>query len=559
MIHQKYVDEYIDLYESGKILLNKERVMLINYLKKYVLSNDNLYFDDKKIDNLIKFTEKWFFPTAAFQRFLDAFLFLYDSTTGTVYYDEFLIIMGRGAGKNGWISSTGAFLISDLNGIPGYNGSIVANSEEQAKTSIEEIYNVVGNNPILQNAFSAAKSYITSKATNSTLVYQTSNGKTKDGLRDGFDVFDEIHQYPDDSGVSVYESGLGKRPESRQFEIGSDGYVRGGYLDEKKKVALSVMSGKLPPDTMFPFWCKLDSADQVDDEKYWELANPMLSKPLTEYGQTLHNKMRKMYVKMQFETSKREEFMTKRMDFPIEDLERSIAPYEQIKATNKPIPDDLDGMEAIGSVDFASIRDFTADGLTIKRDGKQYFISHQFARRQFVDKFYAYSAKPQDRPQSAPPIAEWEERELLTVVDTPTIDPQAVVNWFLEQRKHYIIKKVVMDNFRADLLRKFFVDAGFEVVVIRNPTAIDGLLAPRIETGFANHQYIWGDNPLLRWNTQNVLVSTDSHGNKRYGKKEEIRRKTDGFKAFEYGQYLVDQLPDYSVNESLDMLADIDF
>lgn len=559
MIHQKYVDEYIDLYESKKILLNKERVMLINYLKKYVLSNDNLYFDDKKIDNLIKFTEKWFFPTTAFQRFLDAFLFLYDSTTGTIYYDEFLIIMGRGAGKNGWISSTGAFLISDLNGIPGYNGSIVANSEEQAKTSIEEIYNVVGNNPILQNAFSAAKSYIASKATNSTLVYQTSNGKTKDGLRDGFDVFDEIHQYTDDSGVSVYESGLGKRPESRQFEIGSDGYVRGGYLDEKKKVALSVMSGKLPPDTMFPFWCKLDSADQVDDEKYWELANPMLSKPLTGYGQTLHNKMRKMYVKMQFETSKREEFMTKRMDFPIEDLERSIAPYEQIKATNKPVPDDLEGMEAIGSVDFASIRDFTADGLTIKRDGKQYFICHQFARRQFVDKFYAYSAKPQDRPQSVPPIAEWEERGLLTVVDTPTIDPQAVVNWFLEQRKHFIIKKVVMDNFRADLLRKFFVDAGFEVAVIRNPTAIDGLLAPRIETGFANHQYIWGDNPLLRWNTQNVLVSTDSHGNKRYGKKEEIRRKTDGFKAFEYGQYLVDQLPDYSVNESLDMLADIDF
>lgn len=37
MIHQKYVDEYINLYESGKILLNKERVMLINYLKKYVL------------------------------------------------------------------------------------------------------------------------------------------------------------------------------------------------------------------------------------------------------------------------------------------------------------------------------------------------------------------------------------------------------------------------------------------------------------------------------------------------------------------------------------------
>ena len=81
------------------------------------------------------------------------------------------------------------------------------------------------------------------------------------------------------------------------------------------------------------------------------------------------------------------------MNYQVEDLEKSVAPYEQIKATNRPILlDDLQGMEAIGSVDFASIRDFTADGLTIKREGKQYFISHQFARRQFVEKFYAYSA-----------------------------------------------------------------------------------------------------------------------------------------------------------------------
>lgn len=558
MIHQKYVDEYINLYESGKILLNKERIALIKYLKKYVLSNEDLYFDDEKIENKIKFTEKWFFPTVLYQRFLDAFLFLYDSNTGDIYYDEFLYIMGRGAGKNGYISATGAYLISDLNGIPNYNGSIVANSEAQAKTSIDEVYKIISANPVLQKAFNANKSYIESRTTHSTMVYQTSNGKTKDGLRDGFVVFDEIHQYQDDSGVSVYESGLGKIPESRQFEIGSDGYVRGGYLDEKKSIAVQVMDGKLPPNTMFPFWCRLDNADQVNDEDNWEMANPMLSKPLTNYGQTLHRKMKKEFMKMQFETSKREEFMTKRMNYPIEDLERSIAPYSQIKATDQVIPN-LDGREAIGSVDFASIRDFTANGLTFKRDGKQYFISHQFARRQFVDKFYAYSAKPQDRPQSAPPIAEWEGHGLMTIVDTPTIDPQTVVDWFIEQRKEYVIKKVVMDNFRADLLRKFFEDAGFEVVVIRNPTAIDGLLAPRIEMGFANHQYIWGDNPLLRWNTQNVLVTTDVRGNKKYGKKEEIRRKTDGFKAFEYGQYLVDQLPDYSTSESLDMLADIDF
>lgn len=560
MIHQKYVDDYVSAYRSGQIMLNKERIMLIDYLEKYVLSNDDLFFDEEKIHDCIAFTEKWFFPTVAYQRFLIAFVFLYDSNTDDVYYDEHFWVLGRGAGKNGTISSLSAFLISQLNGIPGYNGSIVANSEEQAKTSINEIYNVVQSNEKMQGSFNANKSQIEVPLTHSVVTYQTSNGKTKDGLRDGFDVFDEIHMYPDDKGVQVYESGLGKVPESRQFEIGSDGYVRDGYLDAKKEIALQVMRGELPPDTMFPFWCKLDNEDEIDNPDMWEKANPMLAKPLTSYGKTLFRKIKKQYIKMQSEPSMREEFLTKRMDLPLKDPEKSVAPYEQIKATNTPIPfDKLEGREAIGSVDFASIRDFTANGLTFKLQGKQYFLSHQFVRKGFVDKYYGYSASPKDRPRSAAPISEWEKQGWMTILNESTIDPQKVVDWFVKQREKYIIKKIVIDNFRADLLRKFFEDAGFEVVTIRNPTAIDGLLAPRIENGFASGLYIWGDDAPLRWNTQNVLVTIDSNGNKKFGKKEEIRRKTDGFKAFEYGQYLVDQLLDYDVNESLNMLDEIDF
>lgn len=560
MIHQKYVDDYITAYKMGAIKLNKERIMLMNYLEKYVLNNDDLYFDEERINDYITFTEKWFFPTVMYQRFLAAFIFLYDSTTDDVYYDEHFWVVGRGAGKNGTISSLSAFLISQLNGIAGYNGSIVANSEDQAKTSITEIYDTVETNPVLKSSFNANKSQTEGLATHSIVKYQTSNGKTKDGLRDGFVVFDEIHQYQDDSGVSVYESGLGKRPQSRQFELGSDGYVRDGYLDNKKEIALQVMQGELPPDTMFPFWCKLDSEDEIDDESMWEKANPMLSKPLTGYGKTLFRKIKKDYLKLQSEPSKREEFLTKRMNLPLIDLEKSVAPYEQVKATNKPIPmDKLEGREAIGSLDFASLRDFAACGLTFKMDGKVYFVSHQFARKKFVDKYYGYSTNPSDRPRNAAPIGEWEEQGLLTILDTETIAPEKVVNWFVAMREKYSIKKIVIDNFRADVLRKFFVDAGFDLDVINNPTAIDGLLAPRIEDGFAANKFIWGNNPLLRWNTQNVLVTIDSKGNKKYGKKEERRRKTDGFKAFEYGEYRVDDLNDFDPEESLEFLNGLDF
>ncbi|MRA58518.1 terminase large subunit, partial [Bacillus thuringiensis] len=129
-------------------------------------------------------------------------------------------------------------------------------------------------------------------------------------------------------------------------------------------------------------------------------------------------------------------------------------------------------------------------------------------------------------------IREWEEQDLLTVVEGETIDPNTIVAWFVEMRNYYDIKKIIMDNYRADLLRTLFEDAGFEVEVIRNPRAIHGLLAPRIEVAFAHRQIVFGDNPLMRWYTNNVLVVIKKDGNKMYEKKEPVRRKTDGFQAF---------------------------
>ncbi|MFP9180982.1 terminase large subunit domain-containing protein, partial [Enterococcus faecalis] len=89
--------------------------------------------------------------------------------------------------------------------------SIVANSEEQAKTSFEEIYNTIKRNKTLQKAFEYGKSVITSKKTGSKLKYRTSNGETKDGLRDGAVAFDEIHRYESNKDVKVHISGLGKK------------------------------------------------------------------------------------------------------------------------------------------------------------------------------------------------------------------------------------------------------------------------------------------------------------------------------------------------------------
>jgi phage terminase large subunit-like protein len=548
LIINKYVEEYINLWKSGKVKLNKERIMLIEYLEEHVFSRDDLYFDDEMIENCIRFGEKWYFPLVPFDKFLIAFVFLFYKKNNRVFYRKHLWLIARGAGKNGLISVITHFLISPLHGIKEYNVSIVANSEEQAKTSFEETYNVIGKSGPLKAMFARTKEKITNKVMNAILKFRTSNGETKDGLRDGAVVFDEIHQFESNKDVRVHISGLGKKANPREFYIGTDGYVRDGFLDNMKALAMKVLRGEARPNALFPFICKLNDENEVNDPDNWELANPMLSKPLTEYAQGLLDTIMEEYEALEDDPSNREEFMTKRMNLPVTDLERAVAKWEEIEATNQTIPDLL-GKECIGCIDFASIRDFAACGLVFKHEGKYPFITHSYVRKEFVDKFYSYSKK-QDAETAGKrkfaPIRKWEKDGLLTVLDGETIDPQKIVDWFVEKRKYYKIKKIIGDNFRMEILKPLFVKAGFEVEVIRNPKAIHSLLAPRIEVGFANQLFIFGDNPLMRWYTNNVLVVIKKDGNKEYQKIEPIRRKTDGFQAFVCGLYRVDEIKELS-------------
>lgn len=555
MMKQKYVDEYIELYRSGKIKFNKEREQLIEYLEEYVLNKDDLYFDDEMIENCINFGEKWYFPLQAFQKFLIAFVFLFYKKNGRVFYRKHLWMLGRGGGKNGLISVITHFLISELHGISEYNISVVANSEEQAKTSPDEVKKTVRRHETLKHAFKATETQTLSKSTGSVLKFRTSNGDTKDGLRDGAVVFDEIHRYESNKDVRVHISGLGKKKNPREFYIGTDGYIRDGFVDATKEKAAKVLSGEARPNSIFPFICKLDDESEVDDMANWEKANPMLCHPLNEYSEGLYETIREEYEELEEDPSNREEFMTKRMNLPVSDLERSVAKWEEILATNRLIPE-LDHNSCIGSLDFASIRDFAACGLLFRSGDDYIFLTHSFVRKEFADIYYGYSKKADKHTkQRFAPIKEWEDMGLLTVVDEPTIDPLHVVDWFVEMREKYDIQKIIADNFRMESLRQHFTDNGFEIEVIKNPRAIQSLLAPRIESAFANKNIVFGENPLMRWYCNNVLVKIKNDGNKEYLKKEPIRRKTDGFQSFVHAMYRADEI----IQETEFYLSAIDF
>lgn len=545
MISNKYVTEYIELYESGKIQLNKERIMLLEYLQEHILIRDDLYFDEKLIEDFVKFAEKWYFPLQPFQKFIAAFVFLFYKEDNSVFYEQFLIMMARGGGKNGFISALSHFFISPLHGIPKYNISIVANSELQAKTSFKEIYDVIDANEVLDDLFYKTKVEITGNDTKSVLQYHTSNADSKDGLRDGCVIYDEIHRYENFDVVNVFSSGLGKVDNPREFYIGTDGYVREGFLDKTKERAMNILKGEDLDDPLFPFICKIDDPIEVDNPELWEKANPMFSEPRGTYAKRLFKKVLAQYKQLVNNPSNRQEFMTKRMNLPEVDLNKTVASWEDIMRTGyeedgetlRNVPD-LRHRTAVGGLDFASIKDFAAVGLLFKVGEDYIWKTHSFVRKGFLDKVKLKA-----------PIYEWADDGLLTILDEPVINIKHIVNWFVEMREIYGVNTIVADTFRLDLVKSALEAEGFTLLYIRNPKAIHAQLAPRVETLFANNNLIFGDNPLMRWYTNNVYVHIKKDGNKEYLKKDEFKRKTDGFQAFIHALWQADEI----------LIADVDF
>lgn len=561
MLENFYVNDYIDRWKKGKLLLNDKRIKLIQLIEKRILPRSDLYyFDEEQIENYINFSESWYFELDDWEKFIAPFVFLFTLEDDETVFDEFVIIGGRGKGKNGFISTLSNYFISSLHGIDNYDVSIVANSEKQAKRSHKECYQVIKKkgNEDLEEEFEAYKSSITSRETQSTFEYKTSNASSQDGGREGAVIYDEFHEMENSEIVDVFSGGLGKVDHARQFFIGTKGFVREGYFDTKYRECEDILDGLTEFIGVFPYICELDDIEEMDQPELWPKANPALQEPLNKRGKRLLNRIMKEYKKLLTEPSGRPAFVTKRMNFIEDKMENSVATKEELMATNRPFFE-LNSVP-IGGLDFGSVRDFATCGLLFKKKDEYAFKTFTYAMKQFCDVHYGYSLKEQIvGSEKKAPIKNWEKMGLMKVVDEPSLNPMHVVKWFVEARRKYGVRIIVLDNYKADILGPMLEKEGFEVVRLRKPSNLHPLLAPRVEDGFANGKFIFGDNPLMRWFTNNIYVKETKDG-KQFLKKEEIKRKTDGFQAFIHALYKANELEDQiDYNSAFDMLDELDF
>lgn len=540
--YSPYIDPYIRMIKENKVEHCKEQDLMIDNLVIPVLERDDVIINNEKIEKGLSLQKYFPYQLIAWEIFLFALIVGVETADGDIYFNDIRIMVGRGSGKNGFISFLCFYFMSPYHGIRGYNIDLMANSETQAKTSFKDVYEIITEpidqkyEKVLKKNYHATKELITGKATKSELRYNTSSKRGKDSKRTGCIIFDEKHEYTDVQNMNTLQSGLGKVWHGRVITITTDGHVRGGVLDQEKEQNQAILKEYNPLNRTLVFWCR------IEDEKEWNQIDKLVKAiPSLNDFLSLRSTIQKEILDMPYKMDYFPEYMAKRCNYPIGNKEVEVATWEDILATDQDMID-LEGKNCVGGVDYAKSNDFVVMGLTFRVQGKIYYIQHTLI-----------CSRSRDLGGIKAPLREWEAKGDVEFVDDVEIPPELVAQWFETMGQKYSILKIAIDNYRYSLLNSALKMVGFDAFERKNvylvrPSDIMKA-APIINHAFVTHTLVFGNVPIMRWYTNNTKKQMDAKGNITYGKIEPNYRKTDGFMAFVCTMAVIDEIPeemDYS-------------
>lgn len=534
------VQEYVDIVKNDSYRCCEEQKLLIEHVEK-CFATEEIYIDEQQLENYLKLETYLPFGLFPWQRFV---LALHDCTywkiNNTPRWPDLFCEIGRGAGKDGTIAFESFCLTSPYNGIREYDVDICANNEEQAMRPVTDLIGFFEEPAVIKKIkkfFYWTKEKVTCTKTKSVIKGRTNSPKGKDGLRSGIVIFNEIHQYQNYDNINVFTTGLGKKKHPRRSYYTTNGDIREGPLDDLLEESEDILRNGAEDNGLLPFICKLNKKEDVDDEKNWPMANPSLP-----YLPNLLLEIRKEYREWKKNPERLPAFMQKRMNLPDIVNESAAAKWEDIKRTNKELPD-MEGWECTVGIDYMKTSDFASVNFHFKKGDMRYDLNHSWI-----------CSHSSDIPRIKAPWQKWVSDGKLTYVDDVEIHPSVLTDYIYELGKKYMIKMVAIDNYRYTLLSDSLSKIGFSVER-GNLKLISQLdickIVPVIDHCFINGFFTWGDNPVLRWATNNTKtirygknVGADK-GSFVYAKIEARSRKTDPFMALVASVIVESEIKEY--------------
>lgn len=521
------ISEYLELVESGPWRVCPEQKALAEYTRK-CFSQELIFVDEEQLASYMKLEKYFPFKLHPWERFLIA---IWDCTywveSKLPRWPALLGMMGRGAGKDGFIGFDAFCSVSPYCEARKYDVDICANLEEQAKRPLFDLLEVLDNTAQaekLRKHYYHTKEVIQGKKNGGSIRGRTNNPKSRDGMRSGKIIFNEVHQYENYDNITVFATGQGKTDNPRTGYFTSNGTVSDGPLDDLLARGRRILFEGEDDRGFFPFICCLPKKEMVHDPENWYMANPSL-----QYSRSLLETTRAQYEDWVANPEQNPDFLTKRMGLRAQAKEVAVTDYDKVLATNRPLPD-LTRWSCTVGIDYAELSDWAAVNLHFRRGPERFDINHAWL-----------CAQSKTLPRVKAPWKSWAQAGHITVVDDVSIHPDLLCQYISRAAKQYNIKMLAMDHHRWTLVSESLKKIGFDAndksrVKLVRPSDIMQV-EPVIQECFNRGLFTWGDCPPLRWavnNTKRVPSSRNlgvDTGNFVYAKIEAKSRKTDPFMA----------------------------
>ena len=430
-------------------------------------------------------------------------------------FQKILLLIARKNTKSETCSALG--LSEFVFGNPG--SDIVASSNDDAQASI--IFDAIDTMRLLIDPDSLDtkrnQRYILNKNTNTKIFKLSDRTKNKEGRNIDTAFLDESHEMKENVIAKSIEQSQSLKDEPLFFNLTTEGFVVGGYLDDELKKARAVLFREDPEDPaadrLLPWLYTQDSEQEVwrgnRENRLWMKSNPTLGTVKKwEYLEAQVAVARKSKADRIFVLSK---------DFNIKqnsvEAWLNLEDYDYECGYNL---EDFRGCKCIGAVDLAETTDLNSAKILLMRPGDpvKYVYSHYFIPEQKL--------QDSDDKQAGAKYKEWAKAGLLTITEGNDIDLSVVADWFYQLYKDYNIRlwKCGYDQkFAKDWLRRMefygWAKTGGDdsdlVMILQNAQTLTNAI--KLVEADLKHQLIYyNNNDVDKWCLRNAGIKVDEKG-----------------------------------------------
>lgn len=376
-----------------------------------------------------------------------------------------------------------------------------AGDRNQASIIFNIAKSMVENSPELLHRSEIFRTSIINPSKGNTYKALSADAKLQHGHNAHAILFDELHTQPNRELWDTMKTSTGARTQPLLISLTTAGSSKtdGNICWEMHEYAMKVKDGVVEDDAFLPVIYRAEDEDDFLEESTWEKANP-------NYGVSVKKDYIRAEAKLATELPSYENaFRRLHLNQWTTNETKWLSDSQWMSCEDEIDTELLKGRECYGGLDLSSTRDLSALTLVFPMDdGTLHSIPFYWLPE--------ITAQERGRKDKVPYV-QWAREGFIKLTEGDVQDYDYIRHTINELALKYRIKSIAFDRWNSTQLVNNLQDDGATMSPFGQGYASMSAPTKEMEKLVLKKRIVHGNNPVLRWQVQNVQLRTDPAGN----------------------------------------------